>query len=232
MLPPASPSRTSWPRAVVFDLDGTLIESAGDIADVLNDCLDAEGIAPFDEPAVVTMIGGGARVLVQRALARLGRGSDALLLEHLFEDFATRYEALGAGRSKPFPGAVALLERLARDGVGLGICTNKPAPITARVLAELDLARWFGAVIGETPHLPRKPAPDMVLAALQGLGATPAQAVMIGDSGADIGAAKAAGVKTIAVSFGYTTTPVRELGADIVIDHFDEAAGALARLRE
>jgi phosphoglycolate phosphatase len=222
---------TSWPRAVVFDLDGTLIDSAGDIADVLNVCLAEEGIAPFDEPAVVTMIGGGARVLVERALTRLGRREDEALLERLFRGFAARYEALGAGRSKPFPGAVALLETLARDRIGLAICTNKPAAITNRVLDELGLSRWFGTVIGETPHLPRKPAPDMVLAALAGLGATPTQAVMIGDSGADIGAAKAAGVKTIAVSFGYTTTPPRDLGADLVIDHLDEALAALQRLR-
>lgn len=222
---------TSWPRAVVFDLDGTLIDSAGDIADVLNVCLAEEGIAPFDESTVVTMIGGGARVLVERALTKLGRHEDEALLQRLFHGFAARYEALGAGRSKPFPGAVALLDALARDRIGLAICTNKPAAISQRVLDELGLASWFGAVIGETPHLPRKPAPDMVLAALAGLSATPPEAVMIGDSGADIGAAKAAGVKTIAVSFGYTTTPPRELGADIVIDHFDEALAALERLR-
>ena len=220
-----------WPRAVVFDLDGTLIDSAGDIADVLNICLAKEGIAAFDEPTVVTMIGGGARVLVERALVQLGRRNDEVLLERLNRGFTERYEALGAGRSKPFPGAVELLAKLADEGVAMGICTNKPAAITARVLDELDLTRWFGTVIGETPHLPRKPAPDMVLATLAGLGSTPAEAVMIGDSGADIGAAKAAGVKTIAVSFGYTTTPVRELGADIVIDHFDDAPAAIARLR-
>lgn len=223
-------SRLEWPRAVVFDLDGTLIDSAGDIADVLNECLAEDDIAPFDEPAVATMIGGGARVLVERALDRLGRRQEAELLERLFQKFATRYEALGAGRSRPFPGAVDALAMLHAQGAGLAICTNKPEHITARVLADLGLSRWFGAVIGESPRLPRKPAPDMLLAALEGLGARPEDAVMVGDSAADIGTAKAANVRSIAVTFGYTTIPPRELGADAVIERFDELEAALARL--
>lgn len=219
-----------FPRAVVFDLDGTLIDSSGDIADVLNECLGEEGIAAFDEPAVVTMIGGGAKVLVERALDRLGRAHDVALLDRVFDKFAARYEAMGAGRSKTFPGALEVLERLSREGVGLAICTNKPEHITRRVLDQLDLTRWFGAVIGESPRLPRKPAPDMLLAALAGLGAERREAVMIGDSAADIGTAKAAGVKSIAVTFGYTTIPPRELGADAVIEHFSELHAALAGL--
>lgn len=219
-----------WPRTVVFDLDGTLIDSAGDIADVLNDCLAEDGIAPFDEPAVVTMIGGGAKVLVERALARLGRTDDTVLLDRLYEKFAARYEALGAGRSAPFPGAIDVLASLARRGVGLAICTNKPEEITRRVLDQLDLSRWFGTVVGESPRLPRKPAPDMLLAALERLGARPAESVMVGDSAADIGTAKAAGVRSIAVTFGYTTIPARDLGADRVIERFTELEGAITAL--
>ncbi len=216
-----------FPRAVVFDLDGTLIDSAGDIADVLNDCLAEHGIAPFDEPAVVTMIGSGAKVLVERALDRLGRRDETDLLDRLYEKFAARYEALGAGRSKPFPGAVELLAQLESAGVGLGICTNKPAAITARVLDQLHLTRWFGAIVGETPLLARKPDKAMLLATLGQLAATPQEAVMIGDSAADIGTAKAAGVRSIAVSFGYTTIPPRELGADAVVDHMNEVPAVL-----
>ena len=226
-----SPAARRWlPRAVVFDLDGTLIDSAGDIADVLNGCLVDEAIAPFDEPAVVTMIGGGAKMLVERALDRLGRGQDTVLLDRVFDKFARRYEALGAGRSVAFPGATDVLARLKADGVGLAICTNKPEDITRRVLDQLDLTRWFGAIIGESPRLPRKPEPDMLLAALSGLGATPTDAVMVGDSAADIGTAKAAGVRSVAVTFGYTTIPPRELGADAVIERFDELYAALARI--
>jgi phosphoglycolate phosphatase len=221
----------AWPRAVVFDLDGTLIDSAGDIADVLNDCLAEDGISALDEPSVVTMIGGGAKVLVERALGRLGRGNDTALFDRVSSKFASRYAALGAGRSVPFPGAVEVLEHLSSKGIELAICTNKPEQITQRVLEQLDLQRWFRAVIGETPRLRRKPAPDMLLAALSGLSVGPGDAVMVGDSAADIGTARAAGVRSIAVTFGYTTTPDRDLGADAVIDRLREVPAALDRLR-
>lgn len=220
----------SWPRAVVFDLDGTLIDSAGDIADVLNDCLSQESLPTFAEPAVVSMIGGGAKLLVERAFERLGRRDDTILIDRVFEKFADRYEALGAGRSTVFPGALDVLARFTEEGRRLAICTNKPAHITARVLDQLDLTKWFSAVVGETPHLARKPDAAMLLAALDKLGASPADAVMVGDSAADIGTAKAARVRCVAVSFGYTTIPPRDLGADAVIDHFDELPAVLARL--
>ena len=214
----------------MFDLDGTLIDSAGDIADVLNACLVENGIAPFDEATVTSMIGGGSRVLAERALARLARIGDRALLDRLHHGFEQRYRALGAGRSTVFPGGRELLADLAGAGIGLGICTNKPAAITERTLGELDLQRWFGAVVGETPSLARKPDAAMLLAALDQLGARPEHSVMIGDSAADVGAARAAGVPVIAVSFGYTTTPARELGADAVIDHLSELPAAVARL--
>ena len=217
--------------AVVFDLDGTLIDSVCDIADVLNDCLCDVGLAAFDESVVITMIGGGARLLIERALARIDRCDDTALLDRMHHEFERRYAGLGAGRSRVFPGGVDLLRRLRADGMALGICTNKPAAITARVLDELDLTRWFGAIVGETAALPRKPDPAMLLAAIAGLGASPASTVMIGDSSADVGTAKAAGVRVVAVSFGYTTIPPRELGADLVIDHLSELPSALAGLR-
>jgi phosphoglycolate phosphatase len=220
----------SWPRAIVFDLDGTLIDSAGDIADALNACLADERLPPFDEPAVVTMIGGGARVLVERALLRIGRSGDLALTDRLHRAFETRYAALGAGRSAPFPGAVELLADLTAAGVALGICTNKPQAITRSVLDQLELTRWFAVIVGETPERPRKPHPAMLLAAIEGLSAAIADAVMIGDSAADVGTARAAGVPVVAVSFGYTTTPPAALGADLLIDRLADLPGALSRL--
>ena len=218
------------PSAVVFDLDGTLIDSVGDIADVLNACLIEHGIAPFEEPVVTTMIGGGARVLVERALTRLGRSHETALLDRMHHDFEQRYHALGAGRSVVFPGGRELLASFKSQGIGLAICTNKPEPITLRALADLGLSELFGAVVGETPALPRKPHPAMLLAAVERLGAKPAQAVMVGDSSADVGAARAAGIPVVAVSFGYTTVPARELGADTVIDSLVELPGVLRQL--
>lgn len=215
----------------MFDLDGTLIDSAGDIADTLNDCLADEGYAPFDEPTVVTMIGGGARVLVERTLLRIGLPDDHALLERLVANFTARYAALGAGRSVPFPGAVELLAQLTSTGVALGICTNKPLEITRSVLDQLDLTHWFGAVVGETPELPRKPHPAMLLATIERLSASVTDVIMIGDSAADVGTARAAGIPIVAVSFGYTTTPPAELGADLLIDHLADLPDALSRLR-
>ncbi|MGE3711903.1 MAG: HAD family hydrolase, partial [Hyphomicrobiaceae bacterium] len=155
---------------------------------------------------------------------------DIALADRLHAHFIRRYAEIGAGRSRVFPGGRVLLSHLAGAGARLAICTNKPAAVTIRVLDELELSSWFEAVVGETPALPRKPDPAMLLAALDWLDADPSDAVMIGDSAADITAARAARVRSIAVSFGYTTIPPAELGADALVAHLSEIPAVLARL--
>jgi len=133
-------------------------------------------------------------------------------------------------RTTVYPHGRELLSELRRDGAKLAICTNKPQGITEDVLAKLELRQFFQAVVGATDALPRKPNPDMLLAALAALGAEPSEAVMIGDSSNDVGTARAAGVPVVAVSFGYTRTPAHELGADIVVDSLSEVIGAIRQL--
>lgn len=222
--------RQDWPKAVVFDLDGTLIDSACDIADALNACLGDNGLPQFDEPSVVGMIGGGARVLVERAVAKLDRSEDRVLLDSLHANFVESYAALGAGRSAPFPGVIEVLEQFSRQNILLGVCTNKPAGITAVVLDDLDLSRWFQAIVGETSERPRKPDPAMLYATLTQLGVEPADAVMVGDTPADVGAARNAGVAVVAVGFGYATVPADELGADYVIERMSDLPAAVAQI--
>lgn len=227
----ADPAR-SWPAAAIFDLDGTLIDSVGDIADVLNACLAEERLATLDEPTVATMVGGGARLLIERALARLAVSVPAAMVDRMHRRFEERYLTLGAGRSTVFPGGRELIAAFRARGVKLAICTNKPAAVTREVLRGLDLAGDFQAVVGETPALPRKPHPAMIEAVLGHLGVHASDAVMIGDTSADIDAAKAAGVATIAVDFGYGTTPATALGADAVASSLSDVSVILKSMAQ
>jgi phosphoglycolate phosphatase len=219
-----------WPEAVVFDLDGTLIDSVGDITDALNGALAKEGLETFSEAELRLMVGGGARVLIERALKARGLSEDAGLAQRLHASFMDIYKSASVARTTVYPHGRELLSELRRDGAKLAICTNKPQGITEDVLAKLELRQFFQAVVGATDALPRKPNPDMLLAALAALGAEPSEAVMIGDSSNDVGTARAAGVPVVAVSFGYTRTPAHELGADIVVDSLSEVIGAIRQL--
>jgi len=217
-----------WPQAVVFDLDGTLIDSAGDIADALNAALERSRLAPFSEAEVRLMVGGGARVLIERALAV--RDADAELAERLHADFLEVYRTAAVSRTVIYEHGQQLLAELGELGIKRAICTNKPQGITEDVLGKLGLRSHFEAVIGASDSLPKKPDPAMLRAALGALGVAPRGAVMIGDSGADVVAAHAANVPVIAVSFGYTRVPPQDLGADLVIDSLADALPAIRHL--
>lgn len=219
-----------FPAAVVFDLDGTLIDSVGDISDVLNHVLVERGLKPLDEPTVATMVGGGARLLIERALARLEVERTEPVVAELHERFEARYLKIGGGRSDVYPGGRELIAELRQQGILLAICTNKPEAVAIGVVEALSLRDDFPVVIGETPARPRKPHPAMVEAALSALGVGSADAVMIGDTPADIDGAKAAGVSTVAVSYGYGTVKADALGADIVVDSLTAVPDALAAL--
>lgn len=216
-------------RAVVFDLDGTLIDSLPDIASALNEVMERHGLARLSAPEVETMIGGGVAQLLGRALR--ARGAAAGLVPAAVDEFLAAYRARCVVKTRLYDGALDLLRRLHARNIGLGICTNKPHDITVRILDGLGIAHFFGAVTGERPELPRKPNPAPLRLVLAQLGVVEADAVMVGDSAADVGAARACGMPAVLVDFGYTSVPARELGADAVIGNLAELEGVLATMR-
>ena len=217
-------------RAVVFDLDGTLVESAPDLHATLVEVTREIGIKAPDLPTLRTLIGDGARVLIRRSLEVAGEPDDPALVDDLFKRFLARYTAVPCRDSFIYEGVPETLDRLAARGLALGVCTNKPQGPTDGLLAALGMTRWFGSVVGGDALPVRKPDAGHVLAVLDQLQATPDQAVMVGDSRNDVLAARAAGMKVVVVTFGYTTIPPHELGADVVIDHFADLPAAIDQL--
>lgn len=209
---------------IVFDLDGTLIDTAPDLIATLNVLLAEQGVAPLGLASARSMIGRGARALIARGFEAAGAPADAETLDRLFERFITHYRANIAIDSRPFPGVIAALDRLASSGARLAVCTNKRTDLSLALLAALDLTHHFAAVIGADATPAAKPDPRHLILTVQRAGGQIKRAVMVGDSASDLGAARAAGVPVILVSFGYTDVPARDLGADALIDHFDQLA--------
>ncbi len=215
---------------VVFDLDGTLVDTAPDLVAVLNGLLIEEGLAPLPLATARPMIGRGARVLIERGFAADGAPLGATRAAVLFDRFIDRYRGRIAQESLPFPGAVDALADLTRAGAALAVCTNKPTDLAVALLEALDLARLFAAIVGPEGAPAAKPDPRHLLATIERAGGRPDRAVMVGDSAADAHAARAAGAPLILVSFGYNETPAAEMAPDILIDTFAELPGACARL--
>ncbi len=225
-----APDRGSdWPRAVVFDLDGTLIDSIGDIADALNATLATRGLAALPEDRIKQMVGAGVPELVRRGLTAHGvTDSD---MQDCVAEMMQRYTARPVARTRLFDGGAELLDLLAGRGVKMGVCTNKPQPITELILQQFGVATRFGAIVGESPARPRKPDPAMLRATLDMLGVAAFDAVMIGDSASDVGTARALGVPVVIVRSGYGQEAPAQLGADRLIDSLHEVDRAIAELR-
>lgn len=215
---------------IVFDLDGTLIDTAPDLADTLNAILVREGIAPVDYEVVRNTVGQGSKAMLKRALTLRAQDAGAERLDRLFPDFLDHYAAHIADRSRPFPGLEAALQALAHDGFALAVCTNKLEWLSRRLLDALDLSRHFAFVCGQDTFAVMKPDPEVLRQTVLRSGGDIARAVMVGDSVTDIRVARAAGVPVIAVDFGYTDIPVSELGPDRIISHFDELRANVASL--
>lgn len=214
-------------KALLLDLDGTLVDSLPDLAASVNALLAEFGASALAEMEIAPMIGDGTRRLVERALA--ARGFGAATPETAHTRFLAIYEARPAALSRPYPGVVATLERLSAGGWRLAVCTNKPLRATQLMLRDLALERFFGAVIAGDSLPVQKPDPQVFLAALRALGVAPSQAIAVGDHANDLLAAAAAGMQAIWANYGYGKRPLRPAPA-ATIDAFIELPAAAAML--
>jgi phosphoglycolate phosphatase len=219
---------------LVFDLDGTLAETAGDLVGALNFVLEGEGVDAVPVSAARSLLGAGARALIQRGYARAGRDLTQAKLDALFSRFLTHYNAHIADHSWLFPGVEACLDACVAASWRLAVCTNKLEHSARLLLSALGVADRFQFVCGQDTFGAAKPDPRPLVETILKVGGGVGRAIMVGDSVTDIRTARAAGTSVIAVDFGYTDVPVSELGPDRVISHFDgllEAAEALAKPR-
>ncbi len=221
---------TDLPFATIgFDLDGTLLDTSGDIAAALNRVLVADGRPALPMDRVLQMVGRGARALLEQAVAATG-GGDAKVVDALHPRFVEAYATHVADHSRPYPGMLDALDALAARGVTLAVVTNKPEALTLPLLEATGLLPRFATVIGGDTLGPgtAKPAPAPILEMLSRCGGP---AAFVGDSIYDVQAAQAAGVPVIACSFGFSAVPVTTLGAEAVIDSYADLLPALAALR-
>lgn len=215
---------------VVFDLDGTLVDSAPDLMATLNRLLALRGLPPVPFSSARHLVGHGARRLLEHGFAEAGATWDEARAPALFDAFVADYRAHIADATRPFPGAVEALERLTARGAILCVATNKSTDLSLALIAALNLGRHFAAVVGPDAVPARKPDGAHLREAVTMAGGDPARAIMVGDSAADTGAARDAPMPCIVVSFGYSETPPADLGGDVVIDSFAELDAAIDRL--
>ncbi|HXT05455.1 MAG TPA: HAD-IA family hydrolase [Roseiarcus sp.] len=218
------------PLTLVFDLDGTLAETAPDLIGALNHVLAGDDIAPVPVEAARSLLGAGARALIERGYARAGRELTRARLDAQFDAFLEFYDAHIADHSTLFPGVLACLDRCRAEGWRLAVCTNKLEHSSHLLLGKLGVAERFTFVCGQDTFGVAKPDPKPLLETVARAGGVIARSVMVGDSVTDIRTARAAGVLVVAVDFGYTDVPVTELGPDRVISHFDALDGAVRAL--
>ena len=214
----------------VFDLDGTLADTAGDLMGTLDYIMVKEGFATTPIGDARALLGAGARALIQRALRQQGAEVDAAREDAMFQLFLAHYESRIADASTLYPGVEAALDQLERTGATFAVCTNKIERPAKLLLEKLGVLGRFAFVCGQDTFGVAKPDPAPLLRTIEASGGIPARTIMVGDSKTDIATARAAGVPVIAVDFGYTDRPVQEFSPDRVISHFNELAKAAAGL--
>jgi phosphoglycolate phosphatase len=217
-------------RTVVFDLDGTLVDTAPDLIAALNFVLEREGMPPVPLQSARTMIGAGARKLIERGLELDGRVVSAEDLARLTSDFIDYYAAHIADASRPFEGLESALDDLQRQGCRFAVCTNKLEWLSKLLLDQLGLSPRFAAICGADTFGVSKPDPTILRQTVAQAGGKMSSAIMVGDAGPDVGVARRAGVPVIGVEFGYTEIPIADLKPDRLIGHFRDLPAAVESL--
>ena len=217
-------------RTVVFDLDGTLVDTAPDLINALNFVLDREGLPPVPLHSARNMIGAGARRLIERGLELEGRAASVGDITRLTDDFIAYYAEHIADVSRPFEGLERALDDLGTRGFRFAVCTNKLEWLSKLLLDRLGLSARFSAICGADTFGISKPDPAILQQTLARAGGDISSAIMVGDAGPDIGVARRAGVPVIGVGFGYSEVPIADLNPDRLINHMNELSAAVESL--
>jgi phosphoglycolate phosphatase len=218
------------PPIAVFDLDGTLADTAADIIATLNVILVREGLSAIPLDKAYGLIGAGARTLIERGFKVNGRDLTDKRLDALFEDFLSHYEAHIVDRTMLYDGVAAALDQLATDGFRLAVCTNKIEAHSVKLLNILGVADRFAAIAGKDTFDVFKPDPRHLTETIRLAGGDPSRAVMVGDSKTDIATARAAAIPVIGVPFGYTDVPIADLRPDLIVSHYRDMVAAVKQL--
>ena len=217
-------------HTIVFDLDGTLVDTAPDLINALNHVLDREGLPPVPLHSARNMIGAGARKLIERGLEVEGRTVSVEDINRMTADFIAYYGDHIADKSRPFEGLEAALDHLAARGHRLAVCTNKLEWLSKRLLDALGLSPRFAAICGADTFGVQKPDPAILRETVARAGGQLSASIMVGDAGTDVGVARRAGVPVIGVSFGYTDVPIEQLRPDRLIHHMKDLPDAVTGL--
>ncbi len=217
-------------KTIIFDLDGTLVDTAPDLVRAINTVVTASGGQAVESKHLRPIVSSGGREMIRAALAHQNRPASEVQLDTLNNLFLVEYSSRIAALSKPYHFVLEELRRLRDDGWHTAVCTNKLTSLARTLLDELKLTPYFDYIAGRDTFPTHKPDPRHLLATIAHAGGDPRSAVMVGDSWTDIMTARQAGIPVIGVTFGYTTVPIETLGCDLIIRSFQELARAIEQI--
>lgn len=214
---------------VVFDLDGTLVDTAPDLVSSLNHTIAAKDLAPLSYEDLTHLVGHGARAMIERAFRLRGRPLDEAEMPGMIDRFIEHYLAEMPGQSRPYPGLIAALDRLKAAGMIMAVCTNKMESLARPLIEGLGMNQYFASITGGDTFPVRKPDAEHLMGTVRLAGGDIRRTVMVGDSLNDLKVAVNAGTPSIGVPFGYSDVPIQTLDPTVLISHFDELTPDLVK---